>query len=72
MDELTYGNKDEKRREEKGIKWEICEDGEMRRGREERDEKRERRGREEILAFLKRSLVRISILQIEQMRAGEM
>ena len=61
----------EMRREEKRIKWGKCEDGEMRRGREEKDEKRERRGREEILALSKRSLVRISILQIEQMRAGE-
>ena len=38
---------------------------------EKKDEKREWRGREEILALSKRSLVRISILQIEQMRAGE-
>ena len=40
---IENGNRDEKRREEKGIKWEKCEDGEMRRGRE----KKTRREREE-------------------------
>ena len=42
------------RREEKGIKWEKCEDGEMRRGREEkRREEREKRERRNFGTFKK-------------------
>ena len=62
MDELTYRNGDkkrrekkrreEKRREGKGIKWEKCEDGEMRRVREEkRREEREKRERRNFGTF---------------------